>query len=182
MSILLQKYVGADLIVTFRQRCNRNESTSGYVLDANDSCVLVFQFADFNANGYAILRTADVISATPDPNRTRILQGEGFHSDSALNPSIPIDSIKRAICGLYVCHENIVIHCDECDDAEEAGFHIGRITAALFDSMKFLYFDTGGNWFNTPYRIPYKSITRIEFRTPYITTFSKYVTQCPIGP
>ena len=52
----------------------------------------------------------------------------------------------------------------------------------LHDSLEFLYFDSRGNWAEDPYEIPFASITRIEFDTPYIRTFSKYLKPCPIEP
>lgn len=151
------------------------------MLDCSDECILVFQFSHFHADGYAILRTSDIVSAEPQAEWTRMLHGEGFHGGAALNPYVAIDSIKKAIFTLYTCHQNVIVHCDEHPDADGGGYHIGRITMTRYDCFDFLFFDSLGNWFETPYEIPYSSVTKIEFRTPYIETFSKYLTKCPIG-
>ncbi|HEY2840654.1 MAG TPA: hypothetical protein VGJ26_15970, partial [Pirellulales bacterium] len=175
----LAEYAGADLVVKLRDRYE-NPSTTGFVLDSNDACTLVFQFAAFRPDGYAIFRTPDLVSAEPNENWTRMLHGEGFHGSTSLNPFVPIESIKKAIFTLYTCHQNVSLDCDGSEDAEESGYHIGRITSTHYRTLEFLFFDSNGNWFDTPYEIPYQSITRIQFRTPYIETFSKYLKKCPL--
>jgi hypothetical protein len=65
----------------------------------------------------------------------------------------------------------------ECEltGSEESDYYIGRLVTVSDEEVALLYFDSLGTWDKEPTIIPCKSITKIEFDTPYINTFSKYI-------
>jgi hypothetical protein len=65
----------------------------------------------------------------------------------------------------------------ECEDAEEEiqDYYIGQILSVDRGSLCFANFDALGRWDKDAHTISLEEITKLQFDTPYVQTFSKYL-------
>ncbi len=160
-------------------RCFPNEPRhNGFVLALGREWVLLQQFHDFYPEGYTTLRVQDITdirSGEHERHWERMLAAEGLLDLNANFQDVLLDDISQLLIALQERGQNIIIESeDPFGDKED--FYIGKILSVDEKSVCFANFDALGNWDESPDMISYDEITKVEFETPYIQLFSKYLT------
>ena len=107
-----------------------------------------------------------------------MLAKEGLIDEINLPIELPLNDVEHLLKSLQARGKNIIIECER--SGENKDFYIGKILDVNKSSARFANFDALGNWDERPHKILYDDITRIEFDTPYVQTFSKYLQgPCP---
>jgi hypothetical protein len=151
---------------------------NGFVLGLGRSLVLLQQFHDFYNEGYTAIRLRDITSIRSGKSERfwgRMLRKEGILDSVGIPYKVPLTSIGALLRYFVSTRQNIIVQCESRESEDEDGFHIGRVLSAGADSVKFHYFSATGRWDARSYEIPISAITKVEFDTPYVNTFSKYV-------
>ncbi len=174
----LTEFVGALKLVCLTRKFSDSVEEHGFVLGLSKTLVLLQRFYDFREDGYAVLRLIDISSIRSNKYERKweqILRDEGMLDQVGMPDMLPLDGISMVIAALESRRMNIRVECEECEGADESGFHIGRVVGIQSDAFDFQYFDATGKWFDGAYDIPFASVTRVEFDSPYINVFSKYL-------
>jgi len=157
----------------------QGEGVSGFVLEVSESLVLMRTFLNFIPDGFTIARLRDWKSYESQPKFTEIIVNEGYAGTDKI-PKLRLTSMQTVLEDLLSLACNVKLECNNCGDAEEAGFHIGRIIRVTDSIVDFCFFTSEGKWFDGSYPNPIESITLVEFDSNYINTFSKYLDDCPV--
>lgn len=152
----------------------------GYIVARNPHVIVLREFDGFSPGGFVVVPGSTVNELSINERWTDMIRSEGHASLESVTPWFATDTLRAVLGSLHQRDMNLKLECENCPDAEESGFHVGRIVALRDSSLDFVYFDSTGRWFSTPYSIPYQSITQIVVDAPYVTTFSKYVGRCPV--
>jgi hypothetical protein len=150
---------------------------SGFVLALGREWVLLQQFHDFYPEGYSALRVRDITnvrSGEYERHWERMLAGEGLFDRITAAVDVPLDDIPQLLQGLQRRGQNVIVECEDPDEDIE-DFYIGQILSVDEDSVCFANFDGLGRWDDAPDTIPFGEITKVQFETPYVQTFSKYL-------
>lgn len=150
----------------------------GFVLGMSKKWVLLHDFFDFTPMGYTAIRIADISSCRSGKYERKweqMLAAEGILDRVGINYEIDLDSTHSLLESLQRRGQNIVVECECEDDSDNDAFFIGQITKLEKRFIRLRHFDATGNWEKGVYRIPFHAITKIEFDTPYVNTFSKYL-------
>jgi hypothetical protein len=80
--------------------------------------------------------------------------------------------------------KNVIVECEARRRREEDQFFIGRILGCGREYVSLLHFDAVGEWDEEPTAIRYKAITSVQFDSPYVNFYSKYLSQPnpPLAP
>lgn len=166
--------------VLLTRRLLAEPTKSGFVMEVTPRLVMIEQFHDFFAEGFAVLRTSDltaVRSGAYERQWDRMFAGEGILPSTA--PEVPLNDIATLLSVLATWDENVILRCENEDDARE-DFYIGRVVEVRRDTVIFANLDALGGWDADLDEIYHEEITSIELRTPYAKTFSKYAEgPCP---
>lgn len=150
---------------------------NGFVLALGREWVLLQQFHDFYPEGYTALRVRDITevrSGEYERHWERMLAAEGLLDQIAVPGDVSLDDIPQLLKALQRRGQNVIVECEDSDeDAED--FYIGQILSVEEDSVCFAHFDGLGRWDDAPYAIAFGEITQVQFETPYVQTFSKYL-------
>lgn len=134
-------------------------------------------FHDFFPEGYSVVRTADVIdirSGDYERHFQKMLAGEGLLGGLAEKLDIDLASMRTAIESIQRDSGMMGVRCeDESEDIED--YYVGTLVRVSETSITFDNFDALGVWDETPFEIEIDQITLVDFRTPYIKTFSRYL-------
>ena len=150
---------------------------NGFVLALGREWVLLQQFHDFYPEGYTALRVRDVTdvrSGEYERHWERMLAAEGLLDRITAAGDVPLDDTPQLLKALHQRGRNVIVECEDPDEDVE-DFYIGQILSVDEDSMCFANFDGLGRWDDTPHTIPFVEITKVQFETPYVQTFSKYL-------
>lgn len=154
-------------------RCN------GFVLGLSEDWVLVNQFHDFASEGYTILRVNDICGVRSGEYERKwesMLASEGTLDQVGITYEVGLQNIRSILESLHGLERNIIVECEDQDDSDEDEFYIGRIVKVVEDDhLQFKHFDALGRWEEDVVELPLSRITKVQFDTPYIITFSKYV-------
>jgi hypothetical protein len=153
---------------------------NGFVLGLGREWVLLQQFHDFYPEGYTALRVKDITdirSGEYERHWERMLAAEGLLDRIAAPGDVPLDEVARLLKALQRRGQNVIVECEDPDEKVE-DFYIGQILSVDEDSVCFANFDGLGRWDDAPHAIPLGGITKVQFETPYVQTFSKYL----VGP
>tara|TARA_R110002073_G_C9430241_1_gene576657 strand:- start:660 stop:1196 length:537 start_codon:yes stop_codon:yes gene_type:complete len=153
----------------------------GYVVSRNSQLTVVREFDGFAPGGFVALPTSMVVDLTINEPWTGMIASEGHIELAAILPWFATVNLRAALASIREREVNVKIECENCPDAGESGFHIGRIIEMHDSSLDFVFFDSTGRWFASPYSIPYTSITQLVVDDPYVTTFSRYAGPCPVA-
>ena len=85
-----------------------------------------------------------------------------------------LKTVKNILEHFIKSNTNIIVECESLDD-DNSEFHIGRPTEIEGKTLWFIGFDALGKWYDEEIGLSIKNITKIQFDTPYINIFSKYV-------
>ncbi len=173
----LDRFTHAKEYVRVTRRRPSQSPLAGYVLDTSDYLALMHIFNDFTPDGYTILRLDDVEevrSSHIERHWHRMLSGEGLLSGLKLGFKPDLSSMPSAIESLWRQYRHIIIECEDEDDPIE-DFYIGFPLVVGRGGVIFRYFDACGLWREMPELINASEITRVQFDTPYINHFEKYL-------
>ena len=155
---------------------------SGFIVGVGRDFVLLHQFHDFYPEGLTALRVKDITNVRSGKFERlweRMLAAEGVLVQSALPADLRLADVSELLKALQQRGENIILECED-PEADQKDFYIGQILSVDYDSVVFANFDGLGHWDEVPHTIPYKEITKLQFDTPYVNTFSKYLeADCP---
>ncbi len=150
---------------------------NGFVLATGREWVLLQQLHDFYPEGYAAVRMRDITdvrSGEYERHWERMLAAEGLLDRITAPGDVPLDDIHQLLLALQRRGENVIVECEDPDEDLE-DFYIGQILSVDEGSVCFANFDGLGRWDDSPHVIPYAEITKVQFETPYVHTFSKYL-------
>ena len=173
----LLQYVGTKQKVQVRRRTPCEPTLNGFLLDSSPSLVLMHAFHDFMPDGYTVFRLEDVEGFRSGPYERHfenMLRAEGLLGGLDFAAQIDLSSMRSAIGSISECFENLIIECED-DDEDTQDFYIGSLVLATFDCITFRDFDGYGYWEAEPAEIDIDDITKVQFDTPYIRVFSKYL-------
>lgn len=155
---------------------NRRE---GYLLAYSSDYLVIHEFCDFRPEGYTIWPVTAIsdISVYEEDFFHKVCEAE--HLLSGLTPSWKLDlsSIRNAIADVHRYHRYLKIY--EEFTANEFFNSFGRVVHFGEDSLLFQKFDADGEWEDELIRIWYEEIREVEFDTPYINMFTKYLSEPP---
>ena len=177
-----QQHVNSRRKIHVETRCSCHSYLNGYLLGLSDTFGLMHCFHDFLPDGYTLFRLNDVISIRSNEYERfwdRMLASEGLLTGLDKNLNMNLTSIQSSFLSLTDDSQTLIIEA-QIPDEEDQDFYIGQV--ATFDTTKvwFNHFDALGKWELEPAEIPLDEISFIQFDTPYIKTFSKYVeSTCP---
>lgn len=158
---------------------------SGYLLSLSDELALFHAFADFDPDGYIILRTDDVDEVRR--SEFEVFWDEMLAAEQALRglvrpPEINLDSMRDAVVSVSELGLHMIIEtegtAEESDEVEKT-FFLGEVVEAHEDFVEFHGYDGLGMWTPQPDIIWYSEIICIKFDTRYANTFSRYVPSRP---
>lgn len=150
---------------------------NGFVLALGREWVLLHQFHDFYPEGYTAIRVKDITdirSGEYERHWERMLAAEGLLDKVAVHNGVSLENVSQMLRSLQAFGHNVIVECeDRAEDVED--FYIGQILSVDEDSVSFANFDGLGHWDDLPDAIPFEEITKVQFDTPYVQTFSKYL-------
>jgi hypothetical protein len=173
----LQSLVGTRKKVRLTRGFPSEPRHNGFVLALGREWVLLKQFHDFYQEGYTAVRVRDITdvrSGEYERHWERMLAAEGLLDRITAAGDVPLDDIPQLLKALQRRAQNVIVECeDPNEDVED--FYIGQILSVDEDSVCFANFDGLGQWDDAPHTIPFGEITKVQFETPYLQTFSKYL-------
>jgi hypothetical protein len=178
----LRSFVGTGKKVRLARSIASDPWHNGFLLAVGREWVLIHQFHDFYPEGFAALRVkdlTDVRSGEYERHWERMLTAEGLLDRLAAPAGVSLEDTSALLESLRTRGQNVIV---ECEDPEEdcEDFYIGQIDSVGEGSVRFANFDGLGRWDADLHTIPLAEITRVQFETPYVRTFSKYLAgPCP---
>jgi hypothetical protein len=174
----IRKHVGTGKKIRLERPYPSNPRLNGYLLDVSNSLGLMHCFDDFEPDGYTVFRVDDVSDIRSDRHERhwdRMLKSEGLLGGLNLTAPIDITSIHKVIDSIARQYRRLIVECEERrEDLED--FYIGQVASVDDDILRFDHFDGLGQWEKTTASIPLDEITLLQFETPYIQRFWKYLT------
>lgn len=178
----LRTFVGARRRVRLKRPIPHEPRHNGFVVAMGMEWVLLYQFHDFYPEGYAALRVRDITdirSGEHERHWEHMLTMEKLLDSVQTPDDVSLDNISELLRTLERRGKNIIVECED-GDREIEDFYIGRILSLEEKSVRFANFDPQGRWDDSPHVIPLREITQVQFETPYVNTFSKYLQgTCP---
>jgi hypothetical protein len=174
----LARLVGRPKKARLTRRYPGDPRHNGFVLGLGTELVLVQQFHDFYAEGYAALRVVDIEKVRSGKHERfweMMFRGEGLMEQVGISYEVPLDDFRSLLSFLHGRGQHVIIECESEDTEDEDDFFIGRITSVGDESVSILYFDPLGNWDEEPSEVILDDITQVSFDTPYVNTLSKYL-------
>lgn len=156
---------------------------SGFVLGLGRDLVLFHQFHDFYPDGYAALRVDDIRHVRSDEHERfweAMFRGEGLMDRVGIAYEVPLDDFRSLLTALHGRGQHVIIECEDRKTPDDDEFFIGRIIHLGDEAVSFRHFDSMGRWDEEPWVIDYGDITKIQFDTPYINTYIKYLKGSPM--
>lgn len=156
----------------------------GYLLSLSDDLALFHAFADFDPDGYIIIRTADVDEVRRSEHEAfwdQMLAAEKLLSGLIRPPEINIDSIRSAINSVASLYPQMIILSERTDEEGDLWevFNIGSVVEIHEDLLEFRTYDSLGVWEEKPRTIWYSDITTIKFDTRYANIFWRHIQPRP---
>lgn len=163
-----------------------DESISGYLLALSDELALLHTFADFDPDGYTIIRTDDVDEVRRSEHEAhwdKMLAAENALTGLIRPPEIDIRTMRDAVVGVGGLNLHTIIETEDTDEQGEEWktFHLGVLVEAHDDFAEFHGYNGLGVWSEKPSLIWYSDITCVKFDTRYANAFSRHVPARPKG-
>lgn len=173
----LQHHVGSRRMVRIERNRPSEPLLNGYVLAHRDGLVLMHPFDDFEPGGYAIIREEDIVSLRSDERERlwdRMLEGEGLLGGLDAPPTIDLSSMWAAITSAASIFPFLAIQCeDEHEPIQD--FYFAELIEAAKNAVRLRHVDGLAKWYSDIAIVPTHEITKVEFDTPYLKRFAKYV-------
>lgn len=147
----------------------------GLPLVLGPELVLLAAVPDWQLDGYAIVRIADITNVRSDEYERfaeRVLEGEGELARLAPpEPAVPIDSWLAAFEALRASGRYLLVHEEGYEDEPMS---IGPVVGLRAESVLVHYVDAAGEWEEEPSEILFADITRVQFDDRYSAVFGRY--------
>jgi hypothetical protein len=173
----LENHLRTGKKIRLERRYPSNPRLNGYLLDVSDVLGLMHCFDDFQPDGYTVFRVndvADVRSGKYERHWDRMLAGEDLLDGLELDLRFDLTSMQSAIESIAREYGRLIIECEDQDEDVE-DFYIGQVVSIGGDTVQFDHFDGLGQWEESAASVPLEEITLLQFETPYIHRFWKYV-------
>lgn len=159
-------------------RCFNGElvSTLGFPICLSEKLILTTVTTDFHDEGYAILRTNDIIDAyskESDSFNEQICVAEGLQDRIYQSHIKELNSMKQILSQLKNYDGFICIQCEQ--QIERCSFYMGKIITIADDNVSFKDIGTDGIWDEEIHNIPYEDITQVTYGDNYSKMYYKYV-------
>lgn len=173
----LRSYVGTRQKLRVDTQCSCQERLNGYLLGLSDELGLMHCFNDFMPDGYIVFRLAYVDTLRSNKYERfwdRMLAAEGLLSGVDVKLEIDLTSFGSAIHSISNRFETMIIE-SQSPGEESQDFYIGQVVSLKKNKVVFDHFDALGRWESEPSVIPLREISFVQFATPYIEIFGKYL-------
>ncbi len=174
---IIQYHINNKFIMSI-DRCFNGETTSivGFPICLSENFILTTVIVDFHDEGYAILRTKDIIdsySKESDSFNEQICISEGLQNKIQQEHVKEIDSLKQILLQLKNYDGFICIQCEQ--QIERCSFYMGKIIAIEDDIVRFKDVGMDGVWDDEIHDISYEDITQVSYGDNYSKMYYKYV-------
>ncbi|WP_165247727.1 hypothetical protein [Paludisphaera soli] len=156
---------------------------TGLVLAVGRRLVLLHQTRDFQLDGYVLLPLRDIARVrctAVDRFAEKVLAGEGLMENVGADWDVPLDDPSRALAALKRRGDYIVIECESRFAPEDDDFLIGPVVGLTDHEVAMRIFAPDGRWERDRSYVMLDTITQIQFDTPYINAFRKYLASPPL--
>ena len=180
----LWKLVGAPRKVLLIRDYPHEPILKGYLLRMSETLLLLHQFHDFYPEGYAALLRSDVRKARSGQDERFwhcMLAGEGIFRRVGISYEVPLDDFPGLLRYLRDQGRLVTVDCESVDSPAEDASYFGRIIALDESSVTLKEFSVRGRWWEEPSVVPFSAITKVQFDTPYLNTYARYLEPFP-GP
>lgn len=177
----LAEHLGTTQMVRIERSLSAEPSLHGYLVGLSPALGLMHCFDDFDPDGYTIFRLEDVLSHERGPHEKhwdRMLAGEGLLGGTRVPFEINLSNLQTAVASIQTHYADIIAECED-DSEEETSFYLGRVLEVSSEGISLLYVDALGHWDDVPSLIALERITKIQFDTPYLRRFMRYVEPFP---
>ena len=174
---IIQYHIDNKFIMSI-DRCFNGETTStvGFPIFLSENFVLTTIITDFRDEGYAVLRTKDIIDAysnESDSFNEQICISEGLQDKIQQEHVKEIDSLKQILIQLKEYDGFICLQCEQ--QVEKCSFYMGKIMEIKDDVVSFKDVGMDGIWDDEIHNISHKDITQISYGDNYSKMYYKYV-------
>lgn len=174
---IIHYHIDNKFIMTI-DRCFNGETTSamGFPIYLSEDFILTTVIVDFHDEGYAIIRTKDIVdvySKKSDGFNEQICISEGLQDKIQQDYVKEIDSLKQILVQLQKYDGFICVQCEQ--QLERCSFYMGKIVAVDDDKVSFKDIGMDGIWDEEIHDISYKDITQISYGDNYSKMYYKYV-------
>lgn len=178
----IESFVGQPKFMRLFLSFDEDVTSFGFCLGMGKELVLMQVFHDFYSEGYEVIRLSGIKrieSKVEDSFFTDILREEGILKEVGLKYEVDLTDFRSLIQRLFELKKPVIIECEEVesDDDHIVDFILGKIIVVKETSLVMHGVDAAGNWDDKPTEIDYRSITKVQFDTPYLNTFLKYVNE-----
>ncbi|AMV36678.1 hypothetical protein [Planctomyces sp. SH-PL62] len=156
---------------------------TGFVLAVGRRLVLLHQTRDFQLDGLLLLPLQDVARlrcTSVDRFAEKVFAGEGMLDQIGTDLDVSLEGIAPALDDLRRGGRFVVIECESRFDPEDDDFLIGPIVGLNVHEVAMRGFAPDGRWDRKRCRVALDSITQIQFDTPYIEAYRKYLAPPPL--
>ncbi|WP_428305480.1 hypothetical protein [Lacipirellula sp.] len=173
----LLPYAGSKQKIRVERSLPGTPSLSGYLIGLTNELGLMHCFDDFEPDGYTLFRVAHVIDVRSNEYERhweRMLAGEGLLGGLNLDADIDLSCLENAIESVDRHFHRMIVEC-EAEDEELDDFYIGKLVSIDNEELRFDHFDGVGRWESEAAVISLPTVTLVQFETPYIQRFWKYL-------
>ena len=173
----LLPYAGGKRKIRVERSLPGTPSLSGYLLGLTHELGLMHCFDDFEPDGYTLFRVAQVIDVRSNEYERhweRMLAGEGLLGGLNLAADIDLSGLRNGIESVDRHFHRMIVEC-EAEDEELDDFYIGKLVSIDNEELRFDHFDGVGHWESEAAVISLPTVTLVQFETPYIQRFWKYL-------
>jgi len=153
----------------------------GYLVGLSDELAVMKVFADFCPDGFHVFPTSDVEQC--DCSETEqfwdfMLRSEGLVENEMVDAGIPLASIEDAAGGIQEKYGSLIVEA-EGPGNPDCEFAIGSLAGIRDGIIQFDGFDVEGKWDDDSTKIACETITKLQYKTPYINYYWKYLKGTP---
>lgn len=177
MDFSIHQYIGTAKKIRVELSFPSTPQINGFLIEASETLGVMHCFHDFMPDGFTVFRIAEVTgvrSGKYERHWERMLNDEGLLTALASPPSLDLTNMKSAIDSIKSQYEGIIVECEDAEDESE-DFYIGSVLSSNENDVTIRHFDGLGVWEDKPYTIPLDEVSLIQFDTPYINRFWKYL-------
>jgi hypothetical protein len=175
----LRCHVGTRRKVRIERNTPSEPFLNGYVLAMDNGLILMHPFDDFEPDGYTVIRERDVVSVRSNEYERlwdRMLDGEGLLAGLDEAPGVDLSNMQAVIVSVAAQYRFVIIECEDEDEDEHIQvFYLGELVEVAGDVVHFRCLDALAKWDTEIAAIPVAEITKVQFDTPYVRRFTKYI-------
>jgi hypothetical protein len=184
--LLLSSHINAGRYVHIERNRPSEPRLNGYLLASSYSfkdgkvtggLALMHPFDDFEPDGFTVIQIQD-ITAIQCGTRERLwdtmLRGESLLSALDRPPKIDLGGMKAVVESIASQFQYLIVHCEDLNDRIQ-DFYLGEPVSIDVDAIHFRCLNSLARWEDEPATIRLDEITKVEFETPYIKRFTKYI-------